>query len=512
MKRLTLLGILGAGAGLAIFPVIFTNPAITTVAVFALLFAAAATAWNIFSGYTGYISIGHAAFYGLGAYLFALFCQAWNLPGGWLPFLLLPLVGLLTGLCALPVGWIALKTRNFHFLIFTIAIFALCSQLPNLLANTPLGGAAVSLPVPLWSGGIYNDPFYYVACILLVLSLVLSWWIRRSKYGLALLAIRDDEDRALGMGVKVNVHKLAAFVISTVFVSMVGAMNAYFLGFVAPPSAFDASINILIPLLAFFGGAGTIAGPAIGALVLIPLQQYLTVQFGEQGWNLILYGGMFLLVILLLPAGVFPSLRKNWPVWMKTLHAWKPGRLAIPAPIAIEDPVFSVVGGVVTSDSAGTSMNESGHVVGAHMALQAAPAARSLQNTPFVPMNFTAPTRRLRAIRLVETSSPDTPLPSTLLPNALSATERVILPKRVVLPAARPRPQYILPETPLPPIVEQAVTIDTSLSLPDMAKQSAAPLHPEAARGTCPRCNGPLRAVEKMVFCRRCRLIVSKKA
>ncbi|MDQ2716026.1 MAG: branched-chain amino acid ABC transporter permease, partial [Chloroflexota bacterium] len=104
------------------FPVLLSpNLAVTGIAVFTLILAIAVTGWNIFSGYTGYISLGHSAYYGLGAYTFALACQNWHIPGGFLAFLLLPLAGLVAGLCAIPLGWIVLHTRRHTFIVVTIA-------------------------------------------------------------------------------------------------------------------------------------------------------------------------------------------------------------------------------------------------------------------------------------------------------------------------------------------------------------------------------------------------------
>ena len=105
------------------FPVLFANPTVTTMAVFTLMFAGMATAWNILAGYSGYISLGHAAFFGVGAYALALMCQNWNVPGGYVPFVLLPLVGLVAAALAVPLGWIALRTRRHTFVVITIAIF-----------------------------------------------------------------------------------------------------------------------------------------------------------------------------------------------------------------------------------------------------------------------------------------------------------------------------------------------------------------------------------------------------
>jgi branched-chain amino acid transport system permease protein len=315
MNNFRMLGAL-ASLGLSVlFPLLFPNPAVITIAVFALIFAGAATGWNVFSGYTGYISLGHAAFYGLGVYILALVCQVWNIPAGFPPLLLLPVVGLVTGMCSLPLGWIALKTRRETFMVITIAIFVLTAQLPNLLSRIFTSLSEITLPVPDWSGDIYNIPFYYAALALLLLALGVSYWVRHSKYGLSLFAIRDDEARAQGLGVQVGLCKLTAFVISAGFVGMAGALNAYFLGVVAPDSAFDHSLNIAIPLMAFLGGLGTLSGPIIGALVEVPMDQFLTLQYGAQGWDLILYGLLFLVVILLLPEGIAPALLRRWSAW-----------------------------------------------------------------------------------------------------------------------------------------------------------------------------------------------------
>src|SRR5258708_8873189 len=211
LTAVTSLGLLVA------FPLLFPNQAVTTIAVFALIFAGAAIGWNIFSGFTGYISLGHAAFYGLGAYILALLCHVWNIPGGFLPFFLLPVVGLLTGLCSLLLGWMALKTKRFTFLVITIAIFTLTAQLPDLLSGSISGISEITLPIALWSADTFNLPFYYTALLLLLLAFYTSWWIRNSKYGLSLLAIRDDEVRAQGLGLKTGPLKLIAFMISACF-------------------------------------------------------------------------------------------------------------------------------------------------------------------------------------------------------------------------------------------------------------------------------------------------------
>ncbi len=322
------------------FPGIFPDPAITTVAIFTLLFATAATGWNIFSGYTGYIALGHAAYFGVGSYAMALLCKAWGLPGGYLPFLLLPLTGLVAAAFAVPLGWISLRTRKHTFVVITIAIFFIMQLLAFNLRDITNGSAGLSLPIPInWGGQFFNIPFYYAALLLLLLALGVSWWIRGSKYGLGLLAIRDDEDRALGLGVRTMQYKLIAFVLSAFFVGMVGALHAYFIESIFPAFAFDPLFDVAIALMGFLGGLGTLAGPVLGAFILEPTQQFFTIQFSQNGYYLIIYGVLFLAIILLLPEGILPTLRK---AWLKRKSRRE--RSAQAGPAGQEDPLLADAG------------------------------------------------------------------------------------------------------------------------------------------------------------------------
>lgn len=314
MKAPSLIGTLVLIAAGIAFPLAFPNPAITTVAVFTLLFAAAATGWNIFSGYTGYIALGHAAYFGVGSYTLALICEHWKIPGGTTPFLLVPAAGIVAAAFSVPLGWIALRTRRHAFIVITIATFFIMQLMAYNLRSITHGSAGVSLPIPppSWTGNAFNLPFYYAALILLLVALAVSWWVRNSKYGLGLLAIRDDEDRARGLGVNTGPFKLTAFVISAFFVGMVGGLHAYFLGSIFPPFAFDALFDVIVALMAFLGGIGTLSGPILGALILEPTQQYFTLQFSSTGYNLVIYGVLFVVIILLLPEGIVPTLQRYW--------------------------------------------------------------------------------------------------------------------------------------------------------------------------------------------------------
>jgi branched-chain amino acid transport system permease protein len=261
----------------------------------------------MFSGYTGYLALGHAVFFGCGGYAVALAAQDWHVAGGWPVFALLPFGGLVAGLIAIPVGMVALRTRKHTFVVVTIAIFFIFQLAATNLSFTG-GTSGLFLPNPPFSGANFNQPFYYVALIILVLVVLVSWLVRRSRFGLQLLAIRDDEDRALGLGVKTRRLKLSSFVLSAVPIGMLGGLYFYFIGQIFPQFAFDPLFDLSIALMAFFGGLGTLIGPLLGALVLESLQQYLTQQFSSDAIYLIAYGGLFLLVILLLPRGVVPGI------------------------------------------------------------------------------------------------------------------------------------------------------------------------------------------------------------
>jgi branched-chain amino acid transport system permease protein len=313
MKKVRTFGVLALLIFSLVFPLLFPNAAITSVAIFTLLFVVAATGWNIFSGYTGYMNLGYSAYFGVGAYTLGILCNNKNLQEGYTPFLLLPLCGLVASVFAVPLGGIALRVRQHTFVVITIAILFILQLLAYNLPAITGGSQGLFPPLPPWGPDFFNTPFYYVSLLLVLLAIFVSWWIRQSKYGLGLLAIRDDEDRAQGIGVKTALYKLTAYMISAFFAGMVGAMIVYFEGAIYPPVAFNPAFDVAVALMAFLGGAGTLVGPVLGALVMEPLRQYLSLQFSMVvGLDLILNGTLLLAVILLLPEGIVPTLRLFW--------------------------------------------------------------------------------------------------------------------------------------------------------------------------------------------------------
>lgn len=337
---LRVLGLVLVAVFAILLPAIAPDPATTGMAVFTLMYVGLATAWNIMGGYTGYISLGHAAFFGFGAYSFGLMLVQLQLAPGYGPFVLVPVAGLLTASLAVLIGWIALRTRAATFVIVTIAFMFMLQLLGENLVQLTGGGAGLALPYSrAWGGDFFDIPYYYAMLGLAVLALFTSWWIRRSKFGLGLLAIRDDEDKALAVGVPTRGFKLTAFVISAVLVGMIGAVYGYYVTYLYPQFAFDPLIGISMVLMAFLGGLGTLSGPVIGALLLEPAQLQFAYRFGASRLYLVFYAGVFLVVILLLPRGIVPSVADLVRRWrQRRVGGTAGGSRTAPAAGAGDDP------------------------------------------------------------------------------------------------------------------------------------------------------------------------------
>jgi branched-chain amino acid transport system permease protein len=292
---------------LSAIPFGFTQPWVQNLFIFTLMYAALASAWNIIGGYSGYISLGHAAFFGLGAYAVGITFTHVSIGSGYRPFYVLPLVGIGVALVAVPIGWVAFRTRAATFAIVTITLLFVVQQLAYNLRSITGGSQGISLPPPSFPVATFEEPFYYAMLGVLAMSMLASWWIRDSKLGLALLSIRDDEDRARGLGVQTTFAKLVAFSVSGGLVAMAGGVWAYYIAFIYPQFAVDPLVTIGMVLMVYLGGKATLWGPVLGAFILVPAQQYLAYRLGASDLYLVGYSAVFLVVMLLLPRGILPS-------------------------------------------------------------------------------------------------------------------------------------------------------------------------------------------------------------
>ena len=294
-------------AAALLFPVVFPNPVVTNYGVFALIFATAASAWNVFSGFSGYISLGQAVFFGSGAYAVGIAARDWNITGVAI-FGLLPLAALVGAAIAVPFGLVALRVRRHTFIVITIAVFFIFQLMAFNFSFTG-GSSGLNSPFLNWQQVPFNQTFYYIAFGFAVATIVIAALVRRSRFGLQLRAIRDDEDRARGLGVKTMRVKLTALVITGAITAMIGGVWFYSIGQVQPQTGFDPLWDLQIVLMAFFGGYGTIAGPVLGALIIEPGTLWLNTQPQFSGGYLseILLGAIFLVVVLFMPRGIIPT-------------------------------------------------------------------------------------------------------------------------------------------------------------------------------------------------------------
>jgi branched-chain amino acid transport system permease protein len=278
--------------------------------IFTLMYAALASSWNLVGGYAGYPSLGHVAFFGIGAYAIGILFST-NVYGGYLPFFVLPLVGIVVGLLSVPIGWVSMRTRADVFAIVTITLLFITQTLAFNLKNVTGGAQGTSVAPAPFGVDHYDWPFYFAMLILLAIAMAISYYFRRSKIGLSLATIRADEDKAHGVGVRVTAVKLIAFGVSAGLVAMAGGAWAYYVGFIYPQFAVDPLITIGMVLMAFLGGRATLWGPVLGAFILVPAQEYFAQALGASQLYLFAYAAVFLLIILFLPRGILPSISER---------------------------------------------------------------------------------------------------------------------------------------------------------------------------------------------------------
>jgi ABC-type branched-subunit amino acid transport system ATPase component/ABC-type branched-subunit amino acid transport system permease subunit len=298
-----------AGLALVAYPVLRLDDVYgQSVLIFAFLLAVMAGGWNIVAGFTGYVSLGQSAFLGIGAYTVALLSLRLHAS----PFLLAPLGGAAAALVAAVLGATVTRTREHAFVIITIALLFLFQTLALNLEGLTGGSNGLTLPLPSWDRDYQNLPFYYVMLALLVLSVLLSWWIRRTKFGMGLIAIREDEDKAAAIGVRTSVYKVLSFVASAVLIGVAGGVYAYFLTFIDPRGMFDILVSVQVVLAALLGGRGTILGPVLGAFVVVPLNEVSNDLAATEGLHLFAFGLLLGAVVLFLPHGIIPTARAWW--------------------------------------------------------------------------------------------------------------------------------------------------------------------------------------------------------
>jgi branched-chain amino acid transport system permease protein len=269
-----------------------------------------ATSWNILSGYAGYFSFGHAAFFGAGVYTTATLATAFNVPFLWT----LPAAGLVAALLGSAIAAVVFRVRGVRGELFGLLTLAVTFVLSTIALNTGLdGGPGVFLaavPVPTLFGGPATT-LYHLALAVALFSTVAALAIYCSRWGMGLFAIRDDEDVAEVLGVPTYRYKLVAFALSCFIAGLIGGIHAMFVTYVTVAETFAVGLAVDAIMMAALGGTRFWYGPALGAVIVTTLTQSLT--GGERAvLNRALIGAILILVIVFLPDGVAGGLRRAW--------------------------------------------------------------------------------------------------------------------------------------------------------------------------------------------------------
>lgn len=278
-----------------------------------LMWVAMTSSWNILGGYTGYISLGHNVFFGVGGYVAGLLL----LEFGWSPFLTAPLAGLFAMLLGLLAGLITYRTRGPAFIISTIALLLVVTLLMDNWSY--LGGSSgLSLPLPDFELSWLKVPFYYAMLISAVLAVLLGYRVQHSKFGLALRAIASDEIKAEVAGISTRKFKVMAFALSAFFPGVVGAIWGYSLAYLRPVIFLLIAVAARMVLMVIIGGRGTVAGPVIGAALVVLLDEASITLFGASELNLVITGALLVATLLFFPLGIVGTLRERGrlPAWL----------------------------------------------------------------------------------------------------------------------------------------------------------------------------------------------------
>ena len=273
---------------------------------FSFLYITMSSSWNIIGGYGGFISIGHNVFFGIGAYFSGFIYARYGIS----PFYTAVFAGMVATVFGFGVGFITLRVKGPSFIISSIALLMIFR---TLFDRWELVGGAHGITLP------HNDlsvewskiPHYYALLILMVLSIFLSWYIRHSKFGLALRLISHDEIKSEVTGINIKIIKVTAYAISAYLIGAAGAIWGDYLTYVRPNIFFIILIAANMVLMCILGGKGTVTGPIIGTIVILFFNEFILANFGASELNIFFTGLLMILTLLYFPDGIIGSLKKR---------------------------------------------------------------------------------------------------------------------------------------------------------------------------------------------------------
>jgi branched-chain amino acid transport system permease protein len=289
-----------------------------------LMWSTIGMSWNILGGYTGHVSFGHAAFFGLGAYTAGILVHHLHVSGWWGLFLSVPVVAIF----CLIMGFIVLRLRGAYFNLATLAVGEVLRVTAQNLDWLTLGDLGMMAP-RTW---IQKTPYYYIALVIALLTFLVQKTLAESKQGYFFVAVREDQDAAESLGIDTTLYKTIALTISGVLTGIAGAFYFNYMGYIDPKVVFDLpSISIAAIMVVMIGGVATYAGPFIGAIIMVLLQEWIRALpampvniFGLVSFTLpkpgpasqTLFGILLIVMIIFVPNGIagdWPKLRRLIP-------------------------------------------------------------------------------------------------------------------------------------------------------------------------------------------------------
>ncbi|MBC5766888.1 branched-chain amino acid ABC transporter permease [Ramlibacter albus] len=274
-------------------------------AILVLMAAQLGVAWNIVGGYAGQVSLGHAAFYGLGAYTSTVLLVKFGVN----PWIGILAGGALAAALSFAFGWSCFRLKGHYFAMATIAVAELVQIF---FTEWDFAGAAVGLYVPMnktgwaWLNFATKMPYYWLALGLLLVTLAVNFWIERSWLGYYFRAIKDEPDAARSIGIDIARYKQVALAISAFFTALGGSLYAQKELYIDPQSVLSTALSIKMALVAILGGVGTLFGPVVGSVVLTSIEEFTRILFGGsgKGTDVIIYAGLIIVIAVFYPTGI----------------------------------------------------------------------------------------------------------------------------------------------------------------------------------------------------------------
>ncbi|WP_307849733.1 branched-chain amino acid ABC transporter permease [Qaidamihabitans albus] len=307
VRAARLVGLLALIALVIAFPSMAPDSFILSVGVVIMSYAVLATSWNFVGGFTGYVSLGHASYSGLGGYATALLILRADVN----PWVAMILAGLIVAAIAVPVGIASLRVRGASFVIVSIALVLILLLVFQSWGTFTGGSNGLRIPRPFSDDVLrpeQHERFFYLHAALLAVALLCWWAINRSRFGIGLKAIREDEDKAQSLGVPTFAYKLVVFVISAFFTALAGGLYALWFGFLDPIFQFSILVGAYMVLMSLLGGIRSLFGPLLGAVIVGYAMEFFKAQYGDTQAHLIAMGALLGVVVLFMPDGIIPAL------------------------------------------------------------------------------------------------------------------------------------------------------------------------------------------------------------